>query len=41
VVFEVMAEELATTWWCDYRRTLERAFRQDVIVIRAQEIQLL
>jgi hypothetical protein len=41
VVFEVMAEELATTWWRDYRRTLERAFRQDVIVIRAQEIQLL
>ena len=41
VVFEVMAEELATSWWRDYRRKLERVFRQDVIVIRAQEIQLL
>jgi hypothetical protein len=41
VVFEVTAEELATSWWRDYRRKLERVFRQDVIVIRAQEIQLL
>jgi hypothetical protein len=41
VVFEVMAEELAVSWWRDYRRKLERVFRQDVIVIRAQEIQLL
>jgi hypothetical protein len=41
VVFEVMAEELAKSWWRDYRRKLERVFRQDVIVIRAQEIQLL
>ena len=41
VVFEVMVEELATSWWRDYRRKLERVFRQDVIVIRAQEIQLL
>jgi hypothetical protein len=41
VVFEVMAEELSTSWWRDYRRMLERVFRQDVIVIRAQEIQLL
>ena len=41
VVFEVMAEELATSWWRDYRRQLERVFRQGVIVIRAHEIQLL
>jgi hypothetical protein len=41
VVFEVMAEELATSWWRDYRRKLERVFRQEVIVIRAQQIQLL
>ena len=41
VVFEDMAEELATNWWRDYRRKLEGLFRQDVIIIRAQEIQLL
>jgi len=41
VVFEVMADELATAWWQTYRQRLERMFRQDVIVIRAQQIQLL
>jgi hypothetical protein len=41
VVFEVMAEELTHPWWRDYRQRLERVFRQDVIVIRAQEILLL
>ena len=41
VVFEVMAEELATEWWRGYRQKLERVFRQEVIVIRAQETQLL
>jgi hypothetical protein len=40
VVFEVMAEELATEWWRGYRQKLERVFRQEVIVIRAQEMQL-
>jgi hypothetical protein len=36
-----MAEELATEWWRGYRQKLERVFRQEVIVIRAQEMQLL
>jgi hypothetical protein len=40
VVFEVMADDL-TGWWQTYRHRLERMFRQDVIVIRAQAIQLL
>jgi hypothetical protein len=41
VVYEIMTEELAPEWWRDYRRGLERLFRQDVIVVRSQEIQLL
>lgn len=41
VAFEVMVEELTTSWWHGYRQKLERLFRQNAIVIRAQEIQLL
>ena len=41
VVFEVMASELDADWWGNYRRELEKRFRQDVIVIRAQQTQLL
>ena len=40
-VFEVMTERLDRTWWRDYRRTLETRFRQDEVVIRAQEIEKL
>ena len=41
VVFEVMAERLDEGWWRAYRSKLEQRFRQDVIVIRAQETRLL
>ena len=41
VVFEVMADAIEEAWWRDYRRRLEAAFRQDVIVVRAQEVRLL
>ena len=41
VIFEVMADELDLGWWRDYRRKLERMFDQEVIVIRAREVQLL
>ncbi len=41
VIFEVMASQLDTTWWRDYRHQLEARFRQDVIVIRAQSTRLL
>jgi len=41
VVYEVMAEKLDTVWWRDYRGKLEAQFRQQEIVVRAQEIQLL
>ena len=41
VVFEVMAESLDRDWWRAYRRELERSFRQEEIVIRAQDIEIL
>jgi hypothetical protein len=41
VVFEVMVRRIDRGWWRDYRHVLEREFRQDVIVIRAQDIELL
>jgi hypothetical protein len=36
-----MADELDEGWWGGYRSELERVFRQDAIVIRAQKMQLL
>ena len=41
VIFEVMAEEIDRDWWRAYRQTLERRFRQEVVVIRAQAIELI
>jgi hypothetical protein len=41
VIFEVMASELDARWWRSYRHDLEKRFRQDVIVIRAQQTRLL
>lgn len=41
VIFEVMATQLDATWWGKYRHDLEARFRQDVIVIRAQQTRLL
>ena len=41
VIFEVMADALDRAWWSAYRAELERRFRQDVIVIRAQTIEQL
>jgi hypothetical protein len=41
VVFEVMTETLDASWWGNYRRQLEREFRQDEIVIRASVVTLL
>ena len=38
VVFEVMIESLDRSWWGAYRRSLERIFSQDEILIRATAI---
>jgi hypothetical protein len=41
VVFEVMVQQLDAAWWQDYRKILEREFRQDTIVIRAHQVTIL
>jgi hypothetical protein len=41
IVFEVMTAELDEAWWASYRRVLEARFRQDSIIIRAQQTRLL
>jgi hypothetical protein len=41
VIIEVMCDTLDDDWWRTRRSALEREFRQEVIVIRAQEIRLL
>jgi hypothetical protein len=41
VVLGVMADQLDRAWWQGYRRDLERAFRQEAIVVRAQELDVL
>lgn len=35
VIFEVMTEDLDREWWTDFRKELERRFRQENVVIRA------
>ena len=41
VIVEVMCDTLDDDWWRTRRSALERELRQEVIVIRAQEIRLL
>ncbi len=41
VILEVMADWLDRGWWRHYRSELERRFRQDEIVVRAREVELL
>lgn len=41
VVYEVMADDLDRAWWTAYRERLRLAFRQEALIVRAQETQLL
>jgi hypothetical protein len=41
VVYEVMVDAIDRAWWGRYRETLEEAFRQKEMVIRAQSIDVL
>ena len=41
VVYEVMVESLDRQWWVRYRRVLEKTFKQQELVVRAQEIERL
>lgn len=41
VVVEVMVAKLDEAWWSGYRASLENAFRQKQIIVRAQSIRVL
>lgn len=41
VEYEVMTADLDVSWWSNYRALLEEGFKQDQIVIRALQMQLL
>src|SRR5690349_10874659 len=41
VIYEVMAEAIDEGWWVEYRKGLEKRFRQEQVVVRAQEVRLL
>jgi hypothetical protein len=41
VVYEVMTPNLDKSWWKEYRRRLEKMFRQEAVVIRAQRTKVL
>jgi hypothetical protein len=38
VIYEVMTDTVDRQWWERYRRSLEEAFAQDEIIIRASAI---
>lgn len=35
VIFEVMTEDLDRAWWTEFRKEMERRFRQDSVIVRA------
>ncbi|SNB45670.1 hypothetical protein [Geobacter sp. DSM 9736] len=41
VIYEVMTERLDRPWWHAYRLKLSARFRQDMLIVRVSEIQLL
>ena len=41
VMVEVLVNDLDHQWWATYRQRLERAFHQDVVLIRAIETRQL
>jgi hypothetical protein len=41
VIYEVMTDRLDSPWWRDYKRELERRFRQQEMMIRASEVELI
>lgn len=41
VLFEIMADEVDRNWWRQYRHDLENRFRQQSIVVRATDVEML
>lgn len=41
VIYEVMTEQLDRQWWAAYRKELAGRFRQELLIVRVSEVQLL
>ena len=41
IIFEVMADWIDRSWWRSYRAGLEERFRQETVLIRAREVDVL
>lgn len=41
VLFEVMVDAVDRDWWTGYRRTMEKAFSQESILVRVTGIELI
>ena len=41
IIYEVITSRIDRAWWSDYRRQLERDFRQRELLIRAHAIRIL
>jgi hypothetical protein len=41
VIYEVMAEHLDREWWRGYREELSKRYRQELLIVRVSEVQLL
>ena len=41
VIYEVMSEKLDRDWWRMYREQLSLRYRQDLLIVRVSEVELL
>ena len=41
LIIEVMVDTVDKSWWAAFRGDLERTFRQDRVIVRAQAIEVL
>ena len=41
VMFEVMTQKLDPAWWAEYRKSLQKRFRQEEVMVRAISVQKL
>ncbi len=41
VIYEIMTAELDRGWWRNYRQQLAEDFRQDILIVRVSEVELL
>lgn len=41
VIYEIMAAGLDRSWWRQYRQQLAEEFRQDILIVRVSEFELL